>query len=228
MIELYNKIAININPNIYKKDPMSSKLGEQIVKEGVELIFESGFDDFTFKKLALRIESTEASVYRYFENKHNLLVYLTMWYWGWQEYKLVMSTINIEDPKIRLQNAIRTLTQKVEKDIDFNAIDEVKLYAVVIGESSKAYQSKLVDKDNTEGFFLTFKEVVQRVADIILEINPSYAYPHMLVSSMIVSSQHQRYFADHLPRLTDCIEGEDSVVRFFTQLIFNELNLKLK
>ena len=51
---------------------------------------EIGFESFTFKKLAAKIESTEASVYRYFENKHKLLIYLVSWYWNWVEYRLDM------------------------------------------------------------------------------------------------------------------------------------------
>ena len=37
-------------------------------------------EEFTFRKLAQKINTTEASVYRYFENKHRLLIYILAWY----------------------------------------------------------------------------------------------------------------------------------------------------
>ncbi|MFZ9029367.1 MAG: TetR/AcrR family transcriptional regulator, partial [Crocinitomicaceae bacterium] len=82
---LHGRVSISVNENVFLKDPTSTELGRKIVRASIDLIDELGFEDFTFKKLALAIGSTEASVYRYFENKHNLLAYLTMWYWGWME-----------------------------------------------------------------------------------------------------------------------------------------------
>ena len=52
------------------------------------MIDQLGFEQFTFKKLARAIGSTEASVYRYFDNKHRLLTYLIAWYWKWMEYQI--------------------------------------------------------------------------------------------------------------------------------------------
>lgn len=215
---LQSKIAIKINDKVFVKDPLSSDLGGNILRKGVELIEELGFEKFTFKKLAVAINSTEASIYRYFTSKHNLLAYLTMWYWSWSEYKVMMSTLNIKDSEIKLHNAIKVLTQEIEEDLDIHQIDEVKLHQVVIIESSKVYLCKTVDEDNKHGFFRAYKDLVQTVATIVNEVNPNYKYPHMLVSSIIEGAHHQRFFADHLPRLTDTIKNEDSVTKFYTEL----------
>lgn len=40
------------------------------------MIYKTGYEAFTFKKLAEDIGTTEAGIYRYFENKYKLLVYL--------------------------------------------------------------------------------------------------------------------------------------------------------
>jgi len=221
-----SKIALKINEKVFKKDPLSSDLGEKILRQSVELIEEIGFEDFTFKKLAQRINSTEASIYRYFENKHNLLTYLTMWYWSWMEYRIYIKTLNIEDPQVRLGKAIKCLTEEIKEDLEIQQIDEVKLNRVVIMESSKVYLSKKVDQDNELGFFIVYKELVQRIADIILEINSTFKYPHMLVSTIIEGAHHQRFFADHLPRLTDIVEGEDAVTSFYLQLVERELAIE--
>ncbi len=216
---LGGKISIDVNDKVFLKDPRSSKLGNKIIEGAIDLIDEIGFEEFTFRKLASSINSTEASVYRYFENKHNLLVYLTLWYWGWLEYRLVFRLVNVEDPYERLDRAIKTLTEPIKQDSDFTQIDEVKLNRIVISESSKIYLHKLVELDNSHGFFKPYKDLVQRVCDIILEINPGYKYPHMLISTCIEGAHHQRFFAEHLPRLTDILPDEDAVTTFYLDLI---------
>ncbi|MFT6747612.1 MAG: AcrR family transcriptional regulator [Glaciecola sp.] len=223
MRALHSKLAIQINEKVYKKDPLTSELGEKILREGIDMIESIGFENFTFRKLAKNINSTEASIYRYFESKHYLLTYLTMWYWNWMEYRVVMATLNIKNPKTQLRNAVKCLTEEIEEDLEVHQIDEAKLQRIVIIESSKIYQCKSVDADNEAGFFKVYKQLVHRVAEIILKINPKYKYPHMLVSTIIEGVHHQRFFANHLPRLTDIIEDEDAVTSFYKQLIEREL-----
>lgn len=223
-----NKIVIRINENVFLKSPQTSELGERIITGSIDLIDEIGFENFTFKKLANAISSTEASIYRYFESKHHLLIYLVLWYWGWQEYRLVLKLTNIDDPKERLKRAVKLLTEKIEKDSTFSQIDELKLNRIVIAESSKAYFNKAVDKDNKLGFFNQYKEIVDRVANIILEINPKFKYAHMLVSTIIEGSHHQRFFAEHLPRLTNLSKGDNDIVTsFYTELVFNEIKCEM-
>jgi len=219
-----SKMNIKVNSNVFIKSPESTDLGRNIVSGSIDLIENLGFEGFTFKKLAKYISSTEASVYRYFESKNHLLTYLVLWYWGWQEYRLVMSIVNIDCAKERLKRSITVLTERIEKDSDFSQIDEIKLNKIVIAESSKIYFNKDVDEDNKLGFFSQYKEVVQRVSDIVNEINPTFKYPHMLVSTVIEGAHHQRYFAEHLPRLTDVVEGEDAVSNFYVELVFNEID----
>ena len=89
MDRLIPRLSIKINDRIFLKDPESSDLGKKIISGGIDLIDEIGFEAFTFRKLGAAIKSPEASIYRYFENKHKLLVYLSSWYWNWTEYRLV-------------------------------------------------------------------------------------------------------------------------------------------
>src|SRR5690606_20448437 len=148
-----------------------SPLGKKIISEGINLMDELGFDAFNFKKLAERAGTTEASIYRYFENKHKLLLYMTAWYWSWLNYKIFFNTINVECPRDRLQRALDILTTGVLRDNNFSHVDEVKLHKIIISESSKAYLVKEVDNINSEGAYWIYKELVARVSDIILEIN---------------------------------------------------------
>ena len=223
MDNLIPKIEITVNSRTYLKDPKSSALGLRIVTGSIDLIDKEGFDAFTFRKLALQIESTEASVYRYFESKQKLLIYLMSWYWGWMEYKLVFALANVPSSTERLTRCIKLIVEKVEEDRSFSHVDEVKLQRIVISESSKAYLTRDVDDENKIGAFLSYKSFVARVSNVILEINAGFKYPHMLVTTVIEGVHHQRYFADHLPRLTDIIEGEDSVEKFYTHMVFRSI-----
>ena len=83
MNQLFGSLKISVNEQLYLKDPESSQLGKKIIEHSILLIDSIGFDGLTFKKLGLAVGSNESSVYRYFENKHKLLLYLTSWYWGW-------------------------------------------------------------------------------------------------------------------------------------------------
>ncbi|WP_452599406.1 TetR/AcrR family transcriptional regulator [Pontimicrobium sp. MEBiC01747] len=212
-------IHIAINPDLYTKNPESSDLGKKIVSKSIEMIDELGFETFTFKKLGIAIGSNESSIYRYFESKHALLVYLINWYWSWIEYKLVFTTTNVPSPHDRLNNAIKLLTEHVEKDNAFTFINEILLNKIIISESAKAYYTKDVDKENEKGFYKTYKRVVQRVSEIVIEINPKFEFPHMLISTVIEGAHHQRYFSKHLPALTDVEEGKNNIVRFYTDLV---------
>ncbi len=219
MKSILSKVNIAINEKIFLKDPNSSALGIKIIAGSIDLIEELGFEDFTFKKLAVLINSTEASIYRYFENKHYLLLYLVHWYWEWLDYRMMIKVVNIDCPTERLNRCLDLITSRVEEDSDFNQVNEVKLQNIVISESAKVYLCKQVDTDNDLGMYKPYKDVVQRLSSIILEINPSYKYPHMLVSTVIEGANHQRYFATHLPKLTDVVEGEDAVTSFYQKLV---------
>ena len=81
-------IKLSLNHRSYLREPEATELGRKIITESITLIDALGFEQFTFKKLAAEIGSTEASVYRYFENKHKLLVYLVSWYWAWLDYRV--------------------------------------------------------------------------------------------------------------------------------------------
>lgn len=216
-------IHIEIDSELYTKNPDSSALGKKIISNSIELIYEIGFELFTFKKLGLRISSPESSIYRYFENKHRLLIYLTSWYWTWMEYKLLFATTNIESPSERLSKSLDLLTKPVLIDNDFSYVNEVLLSAIIFSESTKAYHIKNVDEANSKGSYTAFKSVVNKVAEIILEIKPDFKYPHMLVSTVIEGAHHQKYFSEHLPSLTDLSEDKNAITDFYKELVFNFL-----
>lgn len=224
MKTLLSNLRIDINDKIYLKDPQSSDLGKRIIEHGIQLIDDIGFDSFTFKKLGTIIGSNESSIYRYFDSKHKLLLYLTSWYWSWLEYQLVFSTANMSNPNEKLEKAINILTRTIESDSTFTHIDEVTLNRVVINEYSKSYLTKEIDEENKDGYFSIYKRLVTRLHDMIIEVNSNYKFPHSLASSVLEGALHQHFLKDHFKSLTDCNE-ETQPSDYFTHLVFNALNI---
>ena len=214
-------IQIEINKELYSKNPDSSELGRKIISKSIELIHEIGFELFTFKKLGALIDSPESSIYRYFKNKHVLLIYLTSWYWTWTEYRLAFATVNIESAEERLKKSISILTSPVLIDDGISYVNEILLSEIIFSESLKIYHTKNVDKENNKGYFLAYKNIVQRVSNIILEIDPLCKYANMLVSTVIDGAHQQKYYAEHLPKLTNTNISKNGITEFYTSLVFS-------
>ncbi len=196
-------IKFSLNDSLYSRDPQDTELGQRILKYSIILIDEIGLENFTFKKLAAEIESTEASMYRYFDNKHQLLLFLTSWYWQWVQYLISIHTLNVEDPKRRLQIIIKSIINATSENALTEYINENLLHNIIINEGSKAYHTHDVDEENKHGIFSSYKELAEVIAQAILGINPKFPYPHSLASNMLEMANNQVYFAQHLPKLTN-------------------------
>ena len=222
MNSVLSNFKIQINDKIYVKDPETSDLGKKILEQSIVLIDEIGFDNFTFKKLGEKIGSNESSIYRYFENKHKLLVYLSSWYWSWMEYRMVFATANILDANEKLKKAITIVTEKVKDDSSTVYINESILNKIIIAEFTKTLHTKEIDAENKEGFFLIYKRVISRIITIVNEVNPEYQYAKSLVSSIVEGSLHQYFLQEHLKSITDCNDGL-TPTDFYLNLIENTL-----
>ena len=203
------KIKMSLNSGLYLREPQDSTLGRKIIKHSILMINELGFEAFTFKKLAQEINSTEASVYRYFENKHLLLLFLVSWYWEWVSYLIQINTMNIADPKKKLRVIIHSIVSASMENPSVDYVNESILHDVVISEGWKAYHTKEVDKENAKGFFVSYKSLATSVSKVISEINPDFKYPFALATNLFEMSNNHIYFAKHLPRLTDVTIKED-------------------
>lgn len=224
MHNLLSNLKIAVPDKIYVKDPETSALGKRIVQHSILLINEIGFDSFTFKKLGIKIGSNESSIYRYFENKHKLLLYLSSWYWAWIEYQMVFETYSISDNKEKLIKAIEILCRTTKEDSNFSHINEVVLNNIIINENSKSFLTKEVDQENKEGYFVIYKRIISRLRDIIMENNSNYNFPSSLATTIVDGSLHQHFLKDHFSSMTDCKESM-TPSDFFTDLSLNTLNL---
>ena len=225
-------MSFHLNSHLYLRDPQSSELGQNIIQTSIKMIDKSGFDGFTFKKLGLEIGSPEASIYRYFENKHRLLLYLMDWYWTWLEHKTDFHNQNIKSPLERLHNCIALLVEEKKPDPEIPFVDEQRLQRIVNCEFEKTYLTRQVDIDNKEGLFLPYKSLCRKIATIVKEINPRYPFPHSRVSTIMLSANHQLYYAQHLPSLSD-IKAESKqkysrLIEFLETMVLNTVNARSK
>jgi AcrR family transcriptional regulator len=216
-------ISIKQTSKLYLRNPEESELGKKIVSESVSLIAKLGFEEFTFKKLAAAIKSTEASIYRYFENKHKLLIYLISWYWAWLEYLIDYKTNNISDPVRKIRIIIKIIAESSSKDDpDSLHIDESLLHKIVVAESAKAYLTKDVDSENKAGLFANYQSLCKTISVIIQAINPQFPYPRAMASNLIETAHEQIFFSQHLPGLSDVptTKNDYSKISDFLELIF--------
>lgn len=218
METIFSNIKIQVSEKLYHKDPETSILGKKIIEHSIMLIDEIGFEDFTFKKLGEKIGSNESSIYRYFENKHMLLLYLSSWYWSWIEYRMVLATNNIENAFEKLKIAVTIVTEKCIDDSSTQHINEAILNKIIISEFTKTLLTKEIDEENKEGFFLVYKRVINRVVSIIEQVNPDYSFAKSLASTIVEGSLHQHFLKEHLKTITNC-NHEITPTDFYLNLI---------
>jgi AcrR family transcriptional regulator len=219
------QLSLKTNENLVLREPESTKLGKSIVRDGLLLMHQVGYEHFTFKKLAEHIGTTEASIYRYFVNKHRLLLYLLTWYWNGLEYAIGIEVNNVTDPVLRVQKALQILCSGLPDFIDLQELDKQALYHLATSESSKAYLIKEVDDMNAFKLFTPYKSTTNTLAALFAQVSPTYPYTHSLASTAIESAHNQHFFADHLPSLTD-FGGKDHqlpLYQFIEGLVFGVL-----
>ncbi len=197
------QVTFKVNENIYLRNPEGSELGKQIVKSAIDLIYNIGFEAFTFKKLATEINTTEATIYRYFENKHRLLLYILNWYWSYLEFLVMFQLQNLQEPKAKLQAILHILTHELPESAGILEYNKKYLNQIVISEGSKVYLVKEVNEINKNEVFKPYKDLCSTIAQIINTYNGEYLYARSLSSTLIETAHQQQFFCEHLPKLTD-------------------------
>ena len=213
------------NENIYLRDPEGTELGKQIVKHAIELIHKLGFEQFTFKKLAHEMNTTEASIYRYFTNKHRLLLYILNWYWSYMEYLVVIQLEPIQDLRAKIERLVELFTRELPERDGLSEYNKNVLHQIVISESSKVYLVKEVNEINKNEVFKPYKDLCARISALIKMYQPDYLFPHSLSTTLIETAHSQLFFSTHLPKLTDVKSGDPItfVEQYLKDLVFKAL-----
>lgn len=219
------QVKFDINDRIYLRNPESSEVGKLMVKKSIDLIYELGFEHFTFKKLALEINSTEATIYRYFENKHRLLLYILNWYWSYMEFLLSIKLENVSNKKERLKIVVNLLTHELDESANKFDYNKRFLNQIVISESSKTYLVKEIAEINKNELFKPYKDLCSMIAKVISAYNSKYKYPRSLSTTLIETSHLQQFFSVNLPKLTDVAPQKNAEFTsdFIEDLLFKVL-----
>ncbi len=220
---MVSNIKIELNSALFLKNPEESELGKKILSQGLEELSTLGFEKFTFKKLALKISSTEASIYRYFKDKHQFLAYLFNYYWAWLDFNYAWQCQNLNNSSQKIKLGIDILVDGTLQ-VKNTGMNMEQLHYLMHNEGTKVYMTKAVDTENILGYFIAYKQFISRLCNGILEINAQYAYANMLVSTVVVGISQQYFYSLHLPKLTSITPTESNKLKnFFYHLIINTI-----
>lgn len=220
-------INVNVADSVYIRNPVETELGKKIIQHSIRLFNDIGFEEFNFKKLAQAMDSTEASVYRYFENKYMLLSYLVAWYWDFMHFLLIMDSRNIDDPSIRLNKMISTLINSLDNSNVPSYIDDLLLHNLVVENAYRVYQNKRVDDLLKLGFYKNYQKLVTTLKNVILEIKSDFPYPASVATTIIDMSLHNEYNIIHFPDVTDLVSDQSKSPRENTADMIKYLVSKL-
>jgi len=202
-------LKFKINEHLFLRDPENSEVGKSIVKNAIELFSEIGFEHFTFKKLALRIDSTEPTIYRYFSSKQKLLTYILNWYWSYLEFVCKIRLAQVTNASAKLTLILEIITHHDDHHSYIHDYNLDCLYKIIITESSKSYLVKEIDEINKNMVFNPLKSLCLFISEILLTLNPNFPYPRSLASTLIETAHQQHFFSEHLPKLTDNTSKQD-------------------
>lgn len=219
-------IQVQVSSELSIRDPEQTELGRKIVEESILLIDQLGFDGFTFKKLAKKISSTEASVYRYFESKHQLLQYLVSWYWSWLEFVIDYRIQNVDDARQRLKMAIAVLAESDKYDPAISHINEALLHKIVIAESARVFMSRGLKKARKKALFEGYDLLGDKLVEIFKALNPRYKFHGALVITLITSMHRLLFLAEFHHSIKSKSAGSSSKSRNDVLVFSEDLVLK--
>ena len=138
------QLKFKVNQSLFLKDPEGSTVGKAIVAKSIDLIYGIGFEQFTFKKLAQEINTTEATIYRYFSSKHKLLLYIMSWYWQYLEFLTKMRLSNVKNSKEKLEQKSNHLKHKKAELNDI--MSETQKEESFLSEKSAEYEGLIEER----------------------------------------------------------------------------------
>ncbi len=222
-------LQVQVSEALYLRDPEKTELGQHIVSDGIELLDELGFDKFTFKKLAAKIDSTEASIYRYFRSKHQFLQYVVSWYWAKLEYDISYEINNLKDPKEKLDRAISIIARSDADDPATTHVNEKTLHKIVVAEAARVYMTKKPEDVKDEELFSGYNLLRERLQSIIKELKPDFKFTRKLAMILIMTI-HQQIFHTELgidrSKTKSKKQARVQIVQFARHLVYSALGIR--
>jgi AcrR family transcriptional regulator len=196
-------ISHDINPNLFVKNPTDTDLGRKIVGNGLRLLHKTGIEQFNFKKLAVAAKTTEASVYRYFKDKHQFILYFNAWYWRYILFLVEIEIKTEQKPKDQLNSMLSFLYNKQKFKFKSEILDIYLLRELMLSESVRLIYTQNIENITKLNLLSDQIKFLEMIKNIIKEINPKIKYPLALASTIVEGIQMQNHFISHSLPLTD-------------------------
>jgi AcrR family transcriptional regulator len=215
------KVELSLPACLFVRDPQSSELGKMLAYTAAKMIGETGIEAFTLLKLAKNTGCTEATVYRYFSGKQQLLYYLMNLYWG---YVLFGIEFHIKGEKSDSKRLNRALDVLLDPNIDnFSAPGTGQLLkAVAISEGIRIHLRPEVSEEIEQGKLKYYVELIDLFELLIHKAHPGYSYSRSLAGTLIDASLQQSFYQIHNTPLTDksCIsKGPSGFIRSLLPIV---------
>jgi AcrR family transcriptional regulator len=223
MTSILTQLNIQLDESLYLKDPMGTEVGHELVRTGAELIAHDGLESFTMKKLATELGSPESTVYRYFQNKNQLMLYISSWYWSLLEWKIAFATANLSDARQSLDKALQVLSGGTE-EVQTAIVHEQLLNKIVIRESFKSLHICAPNTESCERFFGAYLNLTQRLAELISNVHRAYPMPKALAVTLIETAHYQQFLQHFIPALTEVRVDNHHLQKLLHHIAFKALD----
>lgn len=217
MQHLTQHLELQIPESLYLKNPRETAVGISLLEHAATMIASQGIDSFTFRKLSAEAGCTEATVYRYFENKHQLLLYILNIYWGWLEYQLVFDTHNLTDPAEKLK---RTISLLADPGFDFMSNKTFARHVIqtAINEGVKVHITRHLKEEIRNGAMSGYFNLVNRISIFVSEHDGHYPYPTALATGLIDASLQQLFYQKHIRGISEAAD-DNKITDFLIRMI---------
>ncbi|MGE0568274.1 MAG: TetR/AcrR family transcriptional regulator [Bacteroidia bacterium] len=213
-------ISHDINSNLFVKNPSDTELGRKIVGKGLQLVHKLGIENFNFKKLAENINTTEASVYRYFKDKHQFVLYLNAWYWRYILFLVEFELKSEQKPIDKLNTVLSILYNKQKFKFKSEILDILLLRELMLSESVRLIYTQNIESINKQNLLSDQIKYLEIVKDIIKNINPKIKFPLAIATTMVESIQIQHHLISHGLPLTDIPSNESKYISNYLESFF--------
>lgn len=215
---------VHIPSRMAQHDPSLSRTGLKILNTAIQMIADEGYEVFHLSRLAEKADTVESTVYRYFENKHKLLLYISGWYWAYLDFSIDYESRNLNEPRQILNKAIEMMAGKDLPQNNSLIGDPQLIHRIIIMEFSKIYITQLALEDNKEGYFVYFKSFVNKIAKLLSEVMSGYKFPRSFAFLLVSGIYQQAYVAEKLPALSE-FDFKEPLDKFLSRFMNNLIAL---
>lgn len=202
METLLHYINLDIPHTLFNKNPRTSETGKKILRVSAQLIAQQGIDVFTFRKLSASTGISEATIYRYFDSKNQLLLFFLNKYWGWQDYRITTKISNLKEYDEIVRIILEVLTTPMIPNLD-DHVYEKNIVKIAINESVKVHLNMDLAGGIEKGNFIFYTRLLEKISAVVKSHCPEYPYPNSLVATVLDTITQQLFYEMHFPSLME-------------------------